>query len=226
MSLSAEVRILGVQLDGKLRWGAHKSKLKKKLETQMFALTRITASTWGPNLLHARAIYTAAIRSALAHGAPAWHRTEKTRSGKASGLATELSKIQNQCLPGVTGAFRAVATRRLETEAYVPPLDLWLDSLVARFQEKLNNSPIGQLIQDSCVAIQRKLRQRRKRRPSAIRKTPGQERTDWAKKWKGTGRTSKNALQTHWKARWQSQQEVRLRNSTPANRGRIHSSKR
>ena len=120
-------------MDGKLRWGAHKSKLKKKLVTQMFALTRIAASTWGPNLLHARAIYTAAIRSVLAHGASAWHRTEKTCSGKASGLAKELSKTQNQCLRVVTGAFRAVATRRLETEAYVPPLDLWLDSIVARF---------------------------------------------------------------------------------------------
>ena len=71
MSPSAEVQIIGVQLDGKLCWGAHKSKLKKKLKTQMFALTRITASTWGANLLFARAIYIAAIRSALAHSTPA-----------------------------------------------------------------------------------------------------------------------------------------------------------
>jgi hypothetical protein len=223
VSPSAEVRILGVQLDGKLRWGAHKSKLKKKLVTQMFALTRIAASTWGPNLLHARTIYTAAIRSALAHGASAWHRTEKTRSGKASGLAKELSKTQNQCLRVVTGAFRAVATRRLETEAYVPPLDLWLDSIVAGFQERLDNSPVGQLVRNSCAAIQRKLRQRGKRRSSPFPKTPGQERNNWAKEWKGTSRTTKDALRIHWRTRWQQQQEARLRNSTPANHGRIQS---
>jgi hypothetical protein len=85
----------------------------------------------GPSLLHARAIYTAAIRSALAHGAPAWHRTKKTRKGNPSGLAAGLGKVQNQCLRTVTGAFRAVATRHLETEAYMPPLDLWLDGLIA-----------------------------------------------------------------------------------------------
>ena len=135
---SKEVRVLGVQLDPKLNWKAHSQKIKRKLDIQLLALTRITASTWGPSLAHARQIYLATIRSALAHGAPAWHIATKTKKGNPRGLAIGLIKTQNQCLRVVTGAFKAVATRRLETEAFIPPLDLWLDSRVAKCLTKAN----------------------------------------------------------------------------------------
>jgi hypothetical protein len=44
---SPVVRILGLQLDSKLRWKAHIKAVNLKMKTQMYALSRIAASTWG-----------------------------------------------------------------------------------------------------------------------------------------------------------------------------------
>jgi len=55
------VKILGLQLDSKLRWSAHSASVKRKMATQMHSLSQTTASTWGANLLTARQIYTAMI---------------------------------------------------------------------------------------------------------------------------------------------------------------------
>jgi hypothetical protein len=40
------VRILGLQLDSKLRWKAQGQAIQAKMRTQMQALQRTTASTW------------------------------------------------------------------------------------------------------------------------------------------------------------------------------------
>jgi hypothetical protein len=49
----------------------------------------------------------------------------------------------------------------LETEAYVPPIDLYLDSWLAAFQNRLTNSEVGQLIEKACQTIQNRIRNRR-----------------------------------------------------------------
>ena len=51
------------------------------------------------------------------------------------------------------GAFKATPTRQLETEAYVPPLDLWINSRIARFQAWLKQTGIAGQIRDACGAI-------------------------------------------------------------------------
>ena len=47
--------------------------VKRKMTTQMYALSRTTASTWGSNLRTARQTYLAIIRPALAYGSVIWH---------------------------------------------------------------------------------------------------------------------------------------------------------
>jgi hypothetical protein len=49
----------------------------------------------------------------------------------------------------------------LETEVYVPPIDLYLDSRLAAFQDRLTNSEVGQLIEKACQTIQNRIRNRR-----------------------------------------------------------------
>ena len=59
----------------------------------------------------------------MAYGALAWH--QPTKAGKKpKGLAAKLQAEQNKGLRAVLGAFKATSTRRLETEAYIPPIDL------------------------------------------------------------------------------------------------------
>ena len=40
----------------------------------------------------------------------------------------------------IARAYKAIQTLKLETEVYVLPIDIYLDSLAARFQERLENS--------------------------------------------------------------------------------------
>jgi hypothetical protein len=82
------------------------------MNTQMLALQRTTASTWGATMPKARHIYQAVVRPALAYGAALWHQPT---SSKPKGLATKLQKQQNQGLLTVLGAFKAIPIRQLET---------------------------------------------------------------------------------------------------------------
>jgi hypothetical protein len=77
--------------------------------------------------------------------------------------ATKLQKYQNSGLQQVLGAFKATPIRQLETEAYVPPLDLWLNGSTTRFQARLERTGLARQIRDACAAIQTRLWARRRR---------------------------------------------------------------
>jgi hypothetical protein len=49
----------------------------------------------------------------------------------------------------------------LETEVYVLSIDLYLDSWLVAFQNRLTNSGVGQLIEKVCQTIQNRIRNRR-----------------------------------------------------------------
>lgn len=55
------------------------------------------------------------------------------------------------------GAFKATPIRQLETEAYVPPLDLWSNGRTARFQARLERTSLARQIRDAYAAIQTQL---------------------------------------------------------------------
>jgi hypothetical protein len=130
-----DVHILDVQVDSKLQWSAHRKKIEEKATAQIEAFVQTTSSTWGASLPQARQVYSAVVRPALVYGAAIWHTPAKDpRKAKAKGLAAKLQPIQNKCLQVVTGAYRATPTQTLETEAYVPPIDLYLDSRLAAFR--------------------------------------------------------------------------------------------
>jgi hypothetical protein len=50
----------------------------------------------------------------------------------------------------VLGAFKATPIRQLETESYVPPLNLWLNGRIARFQARMEHSGTAQKIREAC----------------------------------------------------------------------------
>jgi len=73
------------------------------------------------------------VRPGLAYGAVVWHTPAKDPIGKARGIAAKLERIQNKCPRIVVEAYRATPIKTLEAEAYVPPIDLYLDSRLAAF---------------------------------------------------------------------------------------------
>jgi hypothetical protein len=128
------VRFLGIWFDRELNFRQHIKKVKAKCEVQTFALTKITAKTWGLGFSKARQVYLAVIRSMIAYGSAVWH-TPTPVGGRPQGLVQSLAPIQNQCLRVVTGAYRATPILSLEVESHVPPLDLHLTKLSATFEQ-------------------------------------------------------------------------------------------
>ena len=115
------------------------------MATQRLALTKLAARTWGPGLFKARQAYTMVVRAALAYGATAFH-TPTPIGAKPVGPVRHLAREQNRCLLTVTGAYKATAIRNLETEAAVPPFDLYLNKRLADFEVRLAQSGLDEVI--------------------------------------------------------------------------------
>jgi hypothetical protein len=121
----------------------------------------------------------------------------------------------------VLGAFRATPIRQLETEAYVPPLDLWLNGRVARFQAWLEKTGLVRQIRNACTAIKMQLRlQTRTRTRTRARTrnhqqaidTLGTVRKQWAENWTGQpieqwNEQEKRKVLEDWKERWKRERD-------------------
>jgi hypothetical protein len=75
------------------------------------------------------------IRPALVYRTAIWHTSIKdlNKKAKTKELAAKLQPIQNKCLQIVTEAYQTTLTQTLETETYILPIDLYLDSWLAAF---------------------------------------------------------------------------------------------
>ena len=184
VSPTPSVRILGVLLDTKLNFRSHRIAIKAKMATQLNALYRTTASTWGTTLLKARQLYMAIIRASLTYGASAWHSPNL----QSKDIAKDLQKHQNIGLRIVLGAFKRCSTSQLHTESYVPPLHLWLNGKIALFHASIEASGIRAQIKDACYTIQLTIQAAdgvcsyRSRPPIA---TAGTNSRQWALNWFG-----------------------------------------
>ena len=78
-----DARFLGIWIDSKLSFAAHVRAVKGKMETQMHALTRLAASTWGCDLIRAREVYVKVIRAVKAYGAGVTHDPNSPKVAKS-----------------------------------------------------------------------------------------------------------------------------------------------
>ena len=97
---------------------------------QMFVLTRLVAKTWGIYITCAWKIYTKVIRSVLLYRAAAWHMPTPV-GAMPCGIAQSFQAMQQDCLRVVTGAYKATPAYNLESEAWVLPIDLYLNRWAA-----------------------------------------------------------------------------------------------
>jgi hypothetical protein len=163
--------------------------VEKKLRTQDFALSRIAAKTWGPSLARAREVYSKCIRSAIAYGASSFYTPTPTGgASKPKGPAKALSKAQNRSLWIVAGAYKSTPIRCLETETWVPPLDLYFNKRLADFEHRLQQPVLesgagseapkitaGQIITEACNRVYQRFRKRRRgpgRKPRPYPQSP------------------------------------------------------
>jgi hypothetical protein len=84
----------------------------------------------------------------------------------------------------VTGAYKATPIRNLESEAWVPPIDLYLNRWAARAEQRLQKTGMAQLLSSVCATVASQLRRRRTRRtPRPLPTVPGLQKQKWAKEW-------------------------------------------
>lgn len=169
------IRVLGLHIDGKLRWGPHIKEVRSKLNTQCLALNKTAGSTWGTTLNRARQVYNIVVQPAISYAAASWHTPRGLREAKQTQVK-QLSVVQNACLRQVTGGYRATSVRVLEAEAGVPPLQITLDQAVLRNQALRGIHPVTK---KSNAHMRRKLRPRRGRRPMVL-ETTAEEKEQWA----------------------------------------------
>ena len=158
ISFKQDIRILRIQIDIKLRWGAHLCKVKAKNATQMLAMTRLGASTWGATFAKARQIYCMVVRPALTYRASVWHT--RGPSGKLAGKERRLETLQNRGLRNITGAFKRTSTATLEAEAYVSPIATQLNKLQDQATHRMLLNDRAKQIERACGAIRAKLASR------------------------------------------------------------------
>lgn len=113
--------------DSFIRWQAYKNGRGHTSFTPI-ALTRLAAKTHGVRVARARELYTKVIRSVLSYGATAWH-TPTQVGGTPRGVVRGLQATQTRCLRVVAGAYKATPNRNVESETWVPPLDLYFEQM-------------------------------------------------------------------------------------------------
>jgi hypothetical protein len=173
-----EGRFLGIWLDQKLSFTAHTKAIERKMETQLNALTRLAASTWGCSLIRAREIYIKVIRAAIAYKAAITHNPQRPK------VANSLQLIQNKCLRKVLGAYKATPTRSLEVEAFCAPLPIYFNKRLADFERRLAASGMTQQLEEASRKIAATLRTRRRGRPRKQQvQYLGTNTAAWANQW-------------------------------------------
>ncbi len=176
---AADIRILGVRLDTALKWGAQLKAIEKQSTRTLNALKSITGSTWGMSVGPARQVYTAMARSAVTYGANTWY----TPAG----------------LPGAS-AYRATSTEALEVETNVEPIDIFLETQVAKTMLRLCEKPAGSVVQ----SLTRKIRQQMRSkggREARTRKTPDHKKRAWLQEM--LGGTQIERIENEAKAPWE-----------------------
>lgn len=210
------MRILGIHLDSKLKWGPHPNLTVAKAASHMASITRLTKSTWGATFAKARQIYAAVVRPVLAYGCPVWFSLGDERANR-NRLIYPLQTVQNKCLRTITGAYKTTNVQVLEHEASVAPLDLHLEMLAINHVLRAEDSAGNQAVEETCKAIDQRA-QRRFRTKSNIptrhidqfrsRAKSMQQQSYLAGPERGRNKTAaKRELEETWKARWTKYQQ-------------------
>lgn len=209
-------KVLGAMLDWRLSGNAHQQYLRKKMTTQKLSIEKTLASTWGPSLRRSRTVYTAVIRAAIGYASPGWHSVTEGKRPQTL-LYKDLHKLQRSCLRAVTGAYNATRTAILETEAFVPPIDIWLNSKLYTFVNTYEGSGLAGISRDRCNNARDRLRRSRRRRteigpPTARPPATFEKKANKALEWnaRGPAWNDEKVLET-WTERWKLEQTKRSR---------------
>ncbi len=110
--------------------------------------------------------------------------TKKGGQPETKGITQTLGKLQPESLRIVAGAFKSTPIRNLETETWVPPLDLYFNKRLADFEARLQQNALddgqggrttpGSIVHAACGKIYRRSQLKgEQQRPTASLGTTG-----------------------------------------------------
>jgi hypothetical protein len=127
------------------------------------------------------------------------------------GIAKKLATLENSCLRTVLGAYKATPARTLHLEAGIPPLDLYLNQRRLVFERKAEIGPLPAILQQASAKLQRRFKKRRRSPPGSLPRSPKplrlQEDQQALEAWKGTAKTTTEALYRAWEARFNQEEK-------------------
>ena len=119
---------LGLILDPKLTWKNHIDALVDQCIRILNLMKVISSKSWGADLSTLRTFYMfylAFIRSKIVYAAEIWSSCCKSQLER-------LTRIQNTALRLMLGALKTTPVSPMEIEADIPPLDLFIESMIMK----------------------------------------------------------------------------------------------
>ncbi len=151
----SDVRVLEMQLNMKLRWGAHLRQIEANHVTRMLTLSHLEVFTWEAIFTKARQVYSAVVRSEIAFEASVWH--QRNKKDELSSKERRLETLQNQTLHHVAEAFKRVNIETLEAETYTSSLHVHLNMLQNKVTLHSRVNDQTQEIRQACKLIRARL---------------------------------------------------------------------
>ena len=222
-----KLRVLGIWVDNKLRWGPHIRIVEQRGKALVASLGRLSGSTWGANFARCRQIYTAVIRPTLTYGCRIWAAGEKEKPPPSS-LLFPLEKVQNSALRAITGTYKRTPIAILEREADIEPLPLYIRGQAMTQAYSASDNQGEHTVKQACNTIWKTHRNRRGRarrrnltpqehlylEASKVVTTFGQDHSETSSSQPhATGKHFHHWKQWHWKEKWEAY------TSNPARRG-------
>ncbi len=182
--------MLGVQIDSRLRYDHHVRQVLQDMPMAERALTRLSGSTWGVKRPLARRLYKSIILPKMLYGAQVWYNPPNIEKGGRV-RRRRLEMVQNRCLRRITGAYKATKVDVLQSEAQVPPLELYMNKLCFDHYTRTKDRASNGVIDRVYSRIRHRLRARRER-PRPVAKTSRRQKAIW------TAETAQMVRKDNW----------------------------
>jgi len=119
LSLSGQVKYLGIILDSRLTWKEHVEVKMRKAHNLLWACRRAFGAGWGlgPKVVHW--LYVTIVRPTLTFASLVWWPGCQTASTKK-----QLSKVQRLACLGITGVIHMTPTGVMEAFIGLPPIGI------------------------------------------------------------------------------------------------------
>jgi hypothetical protein len=81
-------------------------------------------------------VYTVTVRPSITYDCNAWYTPTGLPEYRKL-VARKLQAIQGRCFRVIAGAYKATSTEALEIETFTPPLNIYMDVIIARTNLRL-----------------------------------------------------------------------------------------